>query len=661
MEQPDASHQTPTTGCRRFDPRQALTMDTPGRPVGQNDSSIKTTVASNTGQRSGDCIHEHAPPGVWSPPNRTELQRSLPLFEVIQLIGHGGMGAVYKARQPSLNRVVAIKILPPNLREIHPCFANRFKSEAQAMARLSHTNIVTVHDAGETAEGLSYIVMEFVEGTDLGKQLKLEGKLPPQRAKEIVCQICDALGYAHDSGVIHRDIKPSNIMLDKAGIVKVADFGLAKILTSDQPVSTNSGTVLGTPYYLAPESLIPGLKLDHRVDIYAVGVLLYAMLTGQVPQGRFRLPSDQVCTLPRGFDSIVERALQVDPTARYPTAAEFKRELAAISTQEVGHSFIWSQTNTKFLAGVSQGRRRFITTSICLLLLASLSWVFIGWFGDLHRDRGSPPLSPIPISTAIAEASLQDATRDRPYVNSIGMMFAPVPLTTDDNRDQKLLFSVWETRVLDYQLFVNAENQEWFRPPFEQGPTHPAINMNWDGASAFCAWLTKREQDSGRLPGTHHYRLPTDYEWSCAVGIADQESKTALPIDKSGKVAGLFPWGYRWPPLPGTGNFSGEEAEGHEITPTQRILIGYQDSYPFTAPVGSFSPNKFGLYDLDGNAREWCADWLSPTHDRHVVRGGSFYAAFPASLAASYRYVDSPEGRSQVIVGFRCVLAKRNN
>ncbi len=169
---------------------------------------------------------------VHPPPSPGEISGFFPQLEILQCLGRGGMGVLYKARQPRLDRLVALKILAPE-KEQDPQFAERFAREAKALARLSHPNIVTVHDFGET-NGLYYLIMEFVDGMSL-RQLLLAGRMPPEQALGIVPKICDALQYAHEMGVVHRDIKPENVLLDKHGRVKIADFGIAKIVTTGQP------------------------------------------------------------------------------------------------------------------------------------------------------------------------------------------------------------------------------------------------------------------------------------------------------------------------------------------------------------------------------------------------------------------------------------------
>ena len=186
-------------------------------------------------------------PGQWQPPTPEELQAQIPQYKILDLLGRGGMGAVYKGWQNSLDRYVAIKILAPQLDDDADAeFAARFKQEAKTMAKFQHPGIVAVHDAGETATGLLYIVMEFIEGTDVAQMLKSQGKLDPAHALAITAHVCDALAYAHEHGVIHRDIKPANIMLNMEGQVKVADFGLAKAtaqccLSAASPVPSLSG------------------------------------------------------------------------------------------------------------------------------------------------------------------------------------------------------------------------------------------------------------------------------------------------------------------------------------------------------------------------------------------------------------------------------------
>ena len=267
------------------------------------------------------------------PPELSELAEQFPQLEIIELLGQGGMGAVYKARQKQLDRLVALKILPPQVGQ-DEAFAERFTREARSLAKLNHPHIVTVHDFGHTDSGLYYFIMEFVEGTDL-RHVIHEGKMSAKEALSIVPQICDALNYAHEEGVVHRDIKPENILLDNRGNVKIADFGLAKLL--GQPGTfftlTQDGQKMGTPHYMAPEQIEHPGQVDHRADIYSLGVVFYEMLTGELPIGRFAPPSQKVKVDVR-LDDVVLRSLEKEPERRYQHASDVKTDIGVIASDD---------------------------------------------------------------------------------------------------------------------------------------------------------------------------------------------------------------------------------------------------------------------------------------------------------------------------------------
>jgi predicted Ser/Thr protein kinase len=271
--------------------------------------------------------------GGFEPPPVAELARLFPQLEILDLLGAGGMGAVYKARQPALDRLVALKILPRRGAS-GGSFAERFNREARALARLSHPNIVAVHEFGQV-DGLHFFIMEFVDGADL-RQLENGARLSPREALQIIPQICDALQYAHDEGVVHRDIKPENVLVDRRGRVKIADFGLAKILGQDAESLrlTAEGQVMGTPHYMAPEQIERPLAVDHRADIYSLGVVFYEMLTGDLPLGKFPPPSSRLHGLQVDvrLDEVVLRALENDPERRYQRASDVKSRVETISS-----------------------------------------------------------------------------------------------------------------------------------------------------------------------------------------------------------------------------------------------------------------------------------------------------------------------------------------
>jgi tRNA A-37 threonylcarbamoyl transferase component Bud32 len=291
----------------------------------------QTELTGNTTTPGGRQVTE---PARLPLPSLQELARLFPQLEIIECLGHGGMGAVYKARQPKLDRFVALKILLRRREDgtADAGFAERFAREARALARLNHPEIVAVYDYGEVA-GFPYLVMEYVDGLTL-RQLIQGKKLSSEEALAIVPKICEALQFAHQRGIVHRDIKPENILLDKEGRVKIADFGIAKILAPGaQDLSLTGGKdVVGTPHYMAPEQVEQPAKVDHRADIFSLGVVFYEMLTGELPLGKFQPPSQKVQVDVR-LDEVVLHALEKEPERRYQHASEVKSDVETIAAR----------------------------------------------------------------------------------------------------------------------------------------------------------------------------------------------------------------------------------------------------------------------------------------------------------------------------------------
>ena len=232
------------------------------------------------------------------------------------------------------------------------------------------------------------------------------------------------------------------------------------------------------------------------------------------------------------------------------------------------------------------------------------------------------------------------------YVNSLGVEFVFVPGT-------KVLFSIWDARVQDYRAYADANpgvEASWKSPSFKQEEDHPVVKVSWEDAQIFCRWLTAKERKEGKIGQNQQYRLPTDAEWSIAVGLGEEKGIT--PAEKSGKVQGVYPWGKQWPPPPGAGNYADETAKKRH--PDWTTIPGYDDGYVNTSPVGSFAANRYGLYDMGGNVWQWCEDWLNDT-DR-VLRGASWGIHDPWALLSSFRGRSSPDERN-FAAGFRCVLA----
>ncbi len=675
---------------------------TPGQPL--SDSAFEGMLGARDPRTRG-----------WQPPTAEELQPHLPQYQITELLGRGGMGAVYKGWQRSLDRFVAIKILPPGLESGDVDFAARFKREARAMAKLKHPGIIPVHDAGETADGLLYFVMDFVEGTDVQKMLAARGKLPAEEALAIAANVLVALAYAHQRGIIHRDITPANIMVDDEGNVLVADFGLARSTGPDTTMLTMSNMAMGTPDFMAPESHLGMAHVDHRADLFAVGVMLYQMLTGKLPRGRFDPPSRAVPGLDKRLDAIVDRTLQNERDARYSSALEMRAALDPILTRTIAKrvaatrqatasrwkplliglaivvalgvgGIIWQQiattpppeaealklaegrdgspsrpgalgesalpesaigstttpdriaalaanpanwvdrlktrkwegawllkdgvlTTTDQTKALSHGlatmqdgavrvrARATRLTSLQLQLILRVGGAVRGkpdftgtyqfqidtrWgastlsYYERHKgvattERREDLWSNVPLAAAIAgqteiewefravgdelsawangrliksirdprglvrgsatltsdtaleitrvetidfasaSASSQTealkiargrdgspsrpsalsesalpaaASQDAPFVNSLGMQFIPVPITDGPTGGQRVLFSVWETRVQDYETFIKDLRRKWMPAGFEQGPAHPAVRVTWQDVLA---------------------------------------------------------------------------------------------------------------------------------------------------------------------------------
>lgn len=262
-----------------------------------------------------------------------ELAPHFPQLEVLELIGRGGMGVVYKAKQKSLDRFVALKLLSPDT-EKDRAFAQRFATEARALAQLVHQNIVTVYDFGERGD-FYYLLMEYVDGVNL-RQAMQAGRITPEQALAIVPPVCEALQYAHERGIVHRDIKPENLLLNKQGQIKIADFGIAKMVGHTESNEETYGItrephatfIGGTPPYMAPEQKERAAP-DHRADIYSLGVVLYELLTGELPTASLQPPSERIQVDVR-LDEIVLRALEKSPELRFQTAADFRTQLATI-------------------------------------------------------------------------------------------------------------------------------------------------------------------------------------------------------------------------------------------------------------------------------------------------------------------------------------------
>ncbi|MDZ4402818.1 serine/threonine-protein kinase [Prosthecobacter sp.] len=404
-----------------------------------------------------------APVATQTPLTPEELAPHFPQLEILECLGRGGMGVVYKARQKSLNRLVALKLLAPE-RADDAKFAARFEKEAQALAALNHPHIVTIHDFGQ-AGGFYFLLMEFIDGVNL-RQAMTAGRFTPEQALAIVPPVCEALQYAHEHGIVHRDIKPENLLMDKEGRVKIADFGIAKIVAressrgsgDEEPREDSRTTALGTPTYAAPEQQSDPRHADHRVDIYSLGVVLYELLTGELPQTNLEPPSKRVQIDVR-LDEIVLRALETKPEMRFATAAEFRTQVeAAIGT---------SGNSRREEAHVGTPSR-FLKIGTSTLVTPEKIATASGQF-SCHRTRGQLILddhqlthSRAGTTTVIPLTAIRDLSIGRypRTMNPVGLDLLSVTYEEDAQCKQVLLSPM--EGIFDFPSIWNARVAEWF-------------------------------------------------------------------------------------------------------------------------------------------------------------------------------------------------------
>jgi serine/threonine protein kinase len=580
----------------------------------------------------------------WEPPEPAELGPLFPQYLIEGLLGRGGMGAVYKAVHVTLDRRVAIKLLPAEMAADEQ-FVARFQREARTLARLDDPGIVRVYDFGQTTGGFLYFVMEYVDGTDLRRILRGPG-LAPDQALTVISQICNSLHIAHLQGVIHRDIKPENILITNDGNAKLADFGLARPADNESSSLTGTDVVMGTPDYMAPEQRSG--QSDKRTDVFALGVMLYEMLTGQTPRGVFEPPSRKV-QLDVRIDEVVLKALQMEPERRYQHAGEMKTDVDRIRS-----------TPPRGVAQKGEGARRqpVLKRPVFLMGIAALALLcaaFFVWRFTLIPAEG--------IHAPDANRSSEGKpVPGREYVNFLRQKFVPLPSAPH------LLFCIWETRVKDFEAFANETGYaslshigaptnlplkpspgplSWRNPGFPQTGDHPVVGISVVDANAFCRWLTKKARDAGRLEAGQEYRLPTDREWSAAMGVVGESGDFPLarkfPED-------LYSWGKGLPPPENAENLAGEEQSWAHVQ-------GYRDPWVWTAPVGSGKPNRLGLFDLTGNVREFCKDRRSFESDSRSVRGSCFLWPPGMEKSGGVRGMTVGLGNTGDLgTGFRCIL-----
>lgn len=419
-----------------------------------------------------------------TPLSPEELAPHFPQLEIIECLGRGGMGVVYKARQKRLNRVVALKLLAPE-RVSDIDFARRFEQEAQALAALNHSNIVTVYDFGQ-AGGFYFLLMEFVDGVNLRQAMKA-GRFTPQQALAVVPPVCEAMQCAHDHGIVHRDIKPENLLLDKDGRVKIADFGIAKMLHADtSDVGLAESQPAGTPQYMAPEQGEP-TGVDHRADIYSLGVVLYELLTGELPAAKLQPPSLKVQVDVR-LDEIVLRALESTPELRFQTAAELRTQV---------ETMVMTPAPNRSAPPPPPSRPRFIKSGFSVLttpekLATTMGQLFcIKTRGQLFLDERQLTHSRGGHDTVIPLAAIRDLSIGQfpRGVNPAGIDLLSV--TFEENGQRKQLLLSPQAGFFAAPGNYNVGVEEWFRLVRDavtaaagKEPTHtPPERLNLPGTS----------------------------------------------------------------------------------------------------------------------------------------------------------------------------------
>lgn len=563
-------------------------------------------------------------------------------WRILGTLGAGGMGRVFQAESDADGTQAAIKVLDQRWSD-DPAMVARFQNEARLLQSLDHPNIVRLIESTETDEGRLCLVTELVQGCDLGRLLRAE-KLSHERAFEIFDKVCAAVRHAHEHGLIHRDLKPSNILVGRGGEVKLADFGLAREVSAISDASAIGGLTattdqFGTAYYIAPERMLGTAPPAPSMDVYSLGVLLYHLLTGQMPLGKYT-PASVLAGLPRELDGILARALDADAGKRTPQVRDFHDRAMQL----------WRDHSAGTLRARKLRRVIAVAAALCLIICGAIAGAW--WQHEASKPR--PVVYPDPAK----------ATEAQPWTNSLGMKFVPVPGT-------KVLFSIYETRRQEADVCIK-ESMEALDVPWLDGesarridhfnrslwnfqgedgvwtnfsykdpgwpvtPEHPVFFVSGLDAHRMCAWLTWKERQEGRLKPNQRYRLPTSAEWFAACGGADAKTR-------SGNVAGP------------------EAREG--LWPKNMPIFDTSDPFPRSAPAGSFPVELHGLYDISGNVAEWVNDSaadpmeMTPMEARQSfhLRGPAFSDGMPAAVRYSYQRLILP-GKRFVNAGFRMVL-----
>ncbi len=558
-------------------------------------------------------------------------------YQLTGIIGKGSAGIVYEGFDATLKRKVAVKVV--RLEVLDPDEANlkvRFQQEALAAAGLNHPNIVTIYDYGEY-EKRPAIVMEYASGRSLKDLLDLDKGFEIRDVVNIISQLLDALAYCHKSNIVHRDIKPANIMLSDDNFIKVMDFGVAHVESSEL---TRTGVIIGTPSYMSPEQF-HGQKVDGRSDLFSVGVILYEMLAGERPFAgssitsimhsvvsvQPQMPSKINTQLSTAFDGVIKKALAKEPEKRFQTAEEFSTALKQA----------FAKSSLKQKTGISVGKNYKLLLAGLLIAAAIVILLRTGLIDDITKkisDRKvSSPSVDLTAMVLIPEGEFimgsDKYAKERPQqrIDLDSYHFDRYLVTNEDFRKfveatgyQTDAEKAGYGRVRYDYRWKKVPGANWKSPDgltaIDGKEKHPVTQVSFNDALAYCQWKGKD--------------LPTEAQWEKAA---------------RGTEGNEYPWGNSEP---------------------DDTLANFGDIIGTTTVVDKYTKGKspYGVYDMAGNVYQWCKDFWSTGEresknpsgaadgNEHVVKGGSFMEAVD-NLRSAYR--DRYESNySSYIFGFRC-------
>ena len=616
-------------------------------------------------------------------------------YTVQNIIGRGGMGCIYKVHDNTLNEVVALKTLLPQFAR-DKIVVERFFNEARIARQLSHENIVRVHDIG-TTDGVIYISMEYLRGKSL--RAYMENLMPGQRLPlksvlRVFDELCGALEYAHQF-TIHRDIKPENVMITLEGRVKLMDFGISKLMASTQ--MTQASVVMGTPFYMSPEQLRNSASVDARADIFSVGVMLYEVLTGNVPVGMAKPVSEIRPDLPPDVDPIVRKCIEQEPVNRFQSASELRDAIREVRVM-VDPEFDPDAGSKLYRTTTAAGQRDKLVGWGLVVALAVLMAVGLWQAETQRRERLAQTLdaaTPRIPSAPDAPGSLDDygapidqllprtdgIAANNPRVQAVldeGERLWTQAQNTDDPDTQAAL--AWKA-LQDIAGPALAPEGMVFIPPGSITLTEGAAEQTVDVEGFF---IDQNEVTVKEFKDFAEAQIPA---WTTAGGLVEQAFETAdlnYPITNVTYYDALayaaaqgtdLPTEAQWARAaygaPGASDHypwntpENDANAGTDDSAPQSNLMGGEDGYDGLAPVQSFPTTDvtgFGVYDMAGNVSEWTRTPYAPL-DAYpetlpepnfgvmmVVRGGSYGATVPLDTRSSVRFDEV-----NPYLGFRCI------